>query len=102
LPGLRLQLLHQIATVKKLPSLDQQAVRDTVSADGRTADLVSFGSDARKLPGVLSEQGSFFYGFIYKIKGKISSILLHPHPASPVNGEESYFPPQAGGIKGGG
>jgi hypothetical protein len=28
-------------------------------------------------------------------------VLFHPHPASPVNGEEFSFPPLVGGIEGG-
>jgi hypothetical protein len=34
----------------------------------------------------------------------ISLVLFHPHPASPVKGEEFSFPPLVvvGGIEGGG
>jgi hypothetical protein len=42
-------------------------------------------------------------GPIYQIKDRERfSILSHPHPASPVEGEEFIFPPLAGGIEGGG
>jgi len=37
-----------------------------------------------------------------KLRRKRFSILSHPHPASPVEGEEFIFPPLAGGIEGGG
>ena len=37
-----------------------------------------------------------------KLRVRRLSILYHPHPASPVEGEEHIFPPQAGGIEGGG
>jgi len=39
---------------------------------------------------------------IANLRVKKLSILFHPHLASPVNGEESNFPPLAGGIEGGG
>jgi hypothetical protein len=32
----------------------------------------------------------------------ISLVLFHPHPASPIKGEEFSFPPLVGGIEGGG
>jgi hypothetical protein len=30
-----------------------------------------------------------------------NNLFLHPHPTSPIKGEEFVFPPLAGGIEGG-